>query len=414
MSTSYRVALTPKLMWSIASFLSVSDLGTLMRVSQYFFHTVGPVKWRYIPNIETLMRLVPEAVQKRATRPVYGTRGTFTQSVLLDDMSDLTRFHTYAPWVQHLEVFKPMTTYIFRNSRRLRNTAAEKPPLPNLRILSFSTEHEITPEDYVWLVKFVCPTLVEIRHKTDYSPQHYLGASSAQMLIQNISKSCPSLRTLELYPNQDEFSFGGYSSLDAAVSPNLAGFSNLQSFSSTPIILKPAVLQALGGLPLLHSLCILDYHSLNEENKNTVAFDKNFHIPNTWFPALRKLQIYDLHPQDITAIWDQPRLVLNLRAVTIRCYPDAPALRRFHNNGPHGAGEVIAVEEVGESGGQKWINTFVAKLCRMSPHIEKLGLRFDIHVGERRQYSLSGVRKDLRRLPLCTVRLQIQDSTVEL
>ncbi|KAF8598825.1 hypothetical protein BDV93DRAFT_526543 [Ceratobasidium sp. AG-I] len=414
MSAARRLVLIPELILFIASFLDVSDLATLMRVSRDFFHTVGPVKWRDVPNIETLMWLVPEAVQQRTIRPMHILRPAFTQPILLDSMSDLTRLHTYASWVQQLEVFSPMTTYIFRNSRRLRNTMAEQPPLPNLRILSFSAEHEITPEDYVWLVKFVCPTLVEIRHKTDYSPQHYLGASSTQMLIQNISNSCPGLRTLEIYPNQDEFSFGGYSSLDAAVSPNLAGFSNLQSFSSTPIILKPAVLQALGGLPLLHSLCILDYHPLNEENENTVALDKGFHVPNTWFPALRKLQIYDLHPRDITAIWDQPRLVLNLRAVTIRCYPDAPAVRRFHNNGPHGAGEVIAVEEVGESGGQKWINTFVTKLCRMSPHIEKLGLRLDIHVGDRRQYSLSGVRKDLRRLPLCSVRLQIQDSTVEL
>ena len=81
MSAARRVVLIPELICSIISFLEISDLATWMRVSQDFFQTVGPLIWRDIPNIETLMQLVPGAVQKLAKILKSTPERLFTQSV---------------------------------------------------------------------------------------------------------------------------------------------------------------------------------------------------------------------------------------------------------------------------------------------------------------------------------------------
>ncbi|KAF8598822.1 hypothetical protein BDV93DRAFT_512204 [Ceratobasidium sp. AG-I] len=403
MSTARRIALAPELIWFITGFLDISDLPTLMRVSRHFFHIAGPLIWREVPNIEVLMYLVHEM----AVQPAF----FYIRVITLPDTLDLSRFKIYAPWVQQLEVFRYETKYQFDNSSKLVDIAAERLLLPNLRSVSLSTDLKVYPEDYKVLVElFVCPSLVEIRHMSDYRPQHYLTALSAHSLIQKTSIVCPGIRRLEVYPDKHDFSNYKYSNLvsspDAAIPRILAGFSNLQSLSSTSFILKPAVLKALGSLPLLESLCILDYDSVDEGSK--VALDEDFQVLDTWFPALRTLQIYDLHHEDIDAIWSQPPLVQKLRAVTIRCYPVTPTDDRFYYD------EEEAEEEEEESEGQEWINKFIADLSRASPHIEELDLHFDPFSLDSFTYSLLDAQKYLHRLPLRSIRVQLCGSEVEL
>ncbi|KAF8597489.1 hypothetical protein BDV93DRAFT_527371, partial [Ceratobasidium sp. AG-I] len=351
MSTAFCVALIPELISTIAGFLNISDLVPLMRVSRHFFRIAGPLIWRDVPDIEVLMRLVPGAMQKGIQKLRRFSLDYFGWIITLPDTPDFTRFNIYAPWVQRLEVFKRLTAYTFRYSRRLIEIIAKQPLLPNLHALSLHTEVKIASEDYESLIElFVCPSLTEIRHTSDDYVELYLRPSSAHLLMQKISDVCPGLQKLEFFPDTEKFSKGVYSELvsspNAAFPRCLAGLSSLQSFSSTVVILEPGVLQVLGSLPLLESLSILDY---NSEGPRPPPLDEHFQVPDTWFSALRSLQIHDLNPRDISAIWAQPPLVQNLLSIIIRCYP-----------GEH------EPEQTELPIGQEWINKFLSDLPRAS------------------------------------------------
>ncbi|KAF8598826.1 hypothetical protein BDV93DRAFT_547216 [Ceratobasidium sp. AG-I] len=392
MSSARRVADIPELISSIASFLDNSGLAPMMRVSQHFFRIAGPSIWREVPNIEALLSLIPGTIPRRVAHIRRDSYQPFTQYITPPHRLNLTRFDIYAPWVQQLEIFSHMTIYKFRYSRRLTSITAVRTLLPNLRILSLSNENEMPSEDYDLLLElFVCPSLLEIRHITDYCLEHYIEPSSADLLIQKASAACPGLRRLDFYPDIDGFSHEEYLSLmsspDVAFPWTLAGFSNLRSLSSTPLILIPVVLRSLAGLPVLESLTILDY---NPDTQAEPSLAEDFKALDTWFPALRSLQIYDLHVKDITAIWSQPQLVLKLHAVKIRCYP-----------GAFGDGQIGPVDA------QEWINTFLSGLPDASPHIEQLNLEFkNLAYDSQKKYSLSNARQYLRRLPLRSTRLQ--------
>lgn len=321
----------------------------------------------------------------------------FGKDVTLPDMLDLDRFDVYAPWVMRLDIFDNKTKYTLINSGELRNIASECPILPNLRGLSLSTtDLNISPEDYKSFTElFLCPTLVEIRHVTDNYPDRYLDAGPAYSLAKKILSVCPCLQRLDFYPNKLDLEYHWNSNLicspDVGFPHILASFSNLRSFNSTSFILKPKVLEAVGSLPQLESLGILDYDPLEE---TPPALDETFQVLDTWFLALRNLKIYHLHPQDISVVWNQPALVRNLRAVTIRCYPAAPEDEMYD-------------DETELPDGQEWMNEFLADLPCASPHIEELDLEFENFVWDSRRYSLTDSLDGLRRLPLRSVRMLV-------
>lgn len=321
------------------------------------------------------------------------------RQIISSDTSDLTRFNVYAPWVQRLEVFSDDNPHNFWHSSKLRDTLAERPLLPNLRILSFPSNHKIRSDDYELFVDlFVCLSLVEIQHGADHSPQTYLDWSFIYHLVRRIHVVSPDLRKLEFYPkrvkNLEEDYWYIVSAPRAALPKAFAGLTNLRHFSSSVFILKRAVLQALGGLLALNSLGVVDY---NPEYQRPPYLDKNFKVLDAWFPALRNLRLYDLHPQDITAIWSQPSLVQRLHSVTVRCYP--------------GMREDDQVESLI---GQEWIDSFLSRLPHASPHIEELDLDFVNLSTDTINYSLPNGREDLRRLPLRSARLQFSGSLVDL
>lgn len=318
---------------------------------------------------------------------------------MLSYTSDLTRFNVYAPWVQRLELFNDSIKYEFWCCRNFLDTLTDRPLLPNLRILSLSTDHGVLQYDYNTAVElFVCPSLVVILHTTDYCPQHYITAQSARCLVQKVSALCPGLQRLEFYPGRCEFTHLHYSNLfsspDAAFPKILSGFSNLRSFSSTAFILEPVFFQALGGLLALETLCIVDY---DPEEQIPPSLDKDFRALDTSFPALRNLQLYDIHCRDITTMWSQPPLVQKLYAVTIRCYPGAPD-----------------DEETETLDGQEWIDTFLPSLARASPYIEQLDIEFKNLPCYPQRFWMPDGREDLRRLPLRSVRLRFSEHLLDL
>ncbi|KAF8598820.1 hypothetical protein BDV93DRAFT_526538 [Ceratobasidium sp. AG-I] len=383
MSATRRVLDTPELINSIFSFLHGYYLIRLMRVSPSFFRIAGPLIWRDVPGLDIILALIRGTVIRRAC-------------ITLPDKLDLTRLEVYAPWIQRLEVFNPLSNHRLANSDGLIAIALTQPILPVLRALTLTTDIEANPEleleDLVLFTKlFLCPTLIEIRHVPDASLEQYLDAGGAYSLAQMISSVCPSLQVLEIYPNRKDFEYGGHSGLVSSTDEGfpriLSGFSQLRSFSSSAFIFNPRVLEVLGRLPLLESLGMIDACTSEE---TPPMLDEDFKIPATWFPKLRHLQIYDMHPHDISVMWKQPPLVQNLVSVTVKCYPCTPDQD----------------EEEEEPDGQEWIDGFIADLARSSPHVEKLELDFDVLGWIDQSYSLSpDSREDLDRLPLRSIDL---------
>lgn len=260
-----------------------------------------------------------------------------------------------------------------------------------MRALTLSTEIKLDSEDIALYTElFLSPTLVEIRHISDCYLEQYLDVDFAYPLAQKVSSMCHGLQTLEFYPNRGELEYGEGLSLVSSPSEGfpriLAGFSQLRSFSSSAFIFNPAVLKVLGDLPQLESLGMVD-SCADEETPPMLGED--FEIPETWFPMLRSLQIYDMHPLDISTMWKQPPLVQNLVSVIVQCFPSTP------DDG-----------EEEDPDGQEWIDGFISDLVQSSPLVENLDLDFDVLSWVDQSYSLSADSlENLRRLRLRSIRL---------
>lgn len=393
-----RVMSIPELASTITGLLDSTDLYCLLRVSRPFFYSTAPMLWKEVPRLDVLLLLIPETTVRRGWKREMGGDNFRQVDIILPESLDFTRFNIYAPWVRQLELFTELTKYKVTNSSELMRAASDRLLLPGLRSLSLSADIETSSEDFVWFTElFLCPTLIEIRHVSDCSLENYMQVASAYPLAQKISIVCPGLQTLEFYPYRHDFEDEEWAhlvrSLDLGFPLILAGFSNLRSFSSTAFVFEPPVFEVLGSLPLLESLGIVDSRA-DEETPPILSTD--FQIPATWFPALRNLRIYYLHPRDIFVMWHQPPLIQNLVSAIVKCYPSTPD------------GEMDSEEgsEEGESDpdGQEWIDKFLNVVPRSSPHIRELELEFDTFSWDSQTYSLLEARDHLRRLPLDSIK----------
>ncbi|KAH7339876.1 hypothetical protein B0J17DRAFT_716867 [Rhizoctonia solani] len=121
-------------------------------------------------------------------------------------------------------------------------------------------------------------------------------------------------------------------------------------------ILEPELLRILGQLPHLESL------GIRGMPETPPVLHKKLSIPDTWFPALKDLRLYELYYTDIQALWGQPNIVKNLVYGEIQIEPSA---------------------ELSE-----WAPPFIQALLSLSPHLEDFGF-----------YVAMGYQGRLERIP---------------
>ncbi|CAE6518572.1 unnamed protein product [Rhizoctonia solani] len=379
-----RVIGIPELLNSIVYRLSPHKQRELMRVSKYFFSSIGPMAWRKIPGFDIILRLVRGA--KGKTRKVMDTQGidSFKQiTITLPSNPNLTRYNVYAPWVQELEIFAGHGLEIHNDGPFLTRLGG-RPPLPNLTRLTARTGADIDSREMTsFLSMFICPSLIEIRtiiYKRDiYS---YLEPFTVRTFLEKIQETCPEIQVLEFYPGRTYECPEGYKPGDRCRSL-LRSFSNLRHFGSSSYILEPTTFAIIGNLPHLQLLGIRGFDMENP------VLDEEVSIPETWFPVLESLRLYDVHPQDIKALWKHPPVVKKLVSVSIRTDPTT-ASDIFDDS----------------MDGNEWIEAFLTALPHMTPGLKNL--RFHVADEEGTRFQISqNARDGLSDLGLESLKLKV-------
>lgn len=307
------------------------------------------------------------------------------QTIILPDQPDLTRFNIYAPWVRRLEIFGGGCSQDIRNSGPLLNILTGRPLLPNLRILTTHIGAEISSKDLLWFINLCfSPTLVEIRtilHKRGLPSR--ISPAAAPGFLQNIRNTCPQIEILEFYPEDSEYG-SNLTGVETYYIPGneyritLASFSNLRSFTSTMYILQPETFSVLGNLPNLESLGI---HGCREYDP---VLAEGMNVPETWFPMLKILRLNEVHPFDITILWNQPTIARKLISIWIHADPTSPP-----------------DSSTSPTDGNNWIHLFLTNLPRLSPNVKNLV--FEMEDEDDTIFTLSpGARDALNRLTLKT------------
>ncbi|KAG8729479.1 hypothetical protein FRC10_003862 [Ceratobasidium sp. 414] len=189
-------------------------------------------------------------------------------------------------------------------------------------------------------------------------PRKGLGTASTRQLMERAAHKCPNLRSLEFYPEYNKIT-------DPATSlqtfSSFSSFKHLRRLVSTPAVIQSTALQLIAQLPNLHTLSI-------EPSGHSGHWDPSLceQIPAGSFPALTDLTLRLKESRDAKQFWELvPLRALKNLSLTI-----------------------IAPSDNGEP-------QFIPALCRSSPLITKLKLKF------RRVHTITAdVFEHLARLPI--------------
>ncbi|CAE7141678.1 unnamed protein product [Rhizoctonia solani] len=332
----------PELLDMIIRELDGEDQRMLMCVSKNFFDTAGPLAWKSVPRLELIMGLLDGVQVHRKERD--GRRLTITLPADLN----FGRYNIYAHWVQSLHIDKKNFLEIINLGffTRLLN---DRPPLPNLRRLTASTTNQINESFQDVIDIMISPSLVGIQIALPQHPHLVCDNQGPRVLsaydpefLDKLKTSCPNIETIEFYLDHyyiaEHDRFTHYIPNDRTRAA-LSSFTNLRSFSSSAYILRPAIFSVMGELPHLESLGIQTLHWPSS------VLDPQLSIPETWFPALKRLQLRRIHSEDIQTLWRQPNIVGRLVSLQIHAEIES----RYTRN---------------------WVDPFLKYLPSLSPRLE--------------------------------------------
>ncbi|CAE6448250.1 unnamed protein product [Rhizoctonia solani] len=348
-----RVLAIPEFLAGVIHELDTKERRKLMHISKHFFQAAGPIVWKSVPGIDLIMRLIKGTKVK--VDWINASHKYQLMTITLASKPNLRRYNIYAPWVRQLEIYGGYYQELV-NPSPLLNLLGARPPLPNLRRLTASTTAPVDENNLInFLTMFVNPSLTEIR---TIIPQKGLPeiwssripSSSVPDFLTRIKKTCPEIQVLEFYPETTYASEWSERYIPNDQSRNiLSSFSSLRSFSSTTYIFEPAVFRLIGELPHLESL------GIRGSTTELAILNRQFNlsIPETWFPVLKDLRLYDIDPEDIQALWKYPTIVQKLVSAliltddTTRRNPCDISFKRWN-----------------------WVGPFLVDLPSLSPHLK--------------------------------------------
>ncbi|KAG9084968.1 hypothetical protein FS749_004796, partial [Ceratobasidium sp. UAMH 11750] len=120
---------------------------------------------------------------------------------------DLTRFKLYADFVK---VVRARVPYILQFHGQGLNAALQRPPLPNLQRLVLNTHGSADATTFRWVSDLLTPCLKRLEFQSIYleasggedtCQQHsWIEHEECFELISQISRECPHLETLRIFP----------------------------------------------------------------------------------------------------------------------------------------------------------------------------------------------------------------------
>ncbi|KAG8773528.1 hypothetical protein FRC12_002490 [Ceratobasidium sp. 428] len=291
----------PELASIIYRFSSKGDYVNLLYLSREFYNWLLPIIWEDVDLIHALL-LVPGArdASKNSGDPIkaeYCTTLGFASPV------DLTRFNIHAPLIKTVRTEELYDVAFPSTWPSLGSPSNPNPLFPNLQCLVVNSMNGLGDECLAWWCHLFTPGLLEFRmlslgtlSESEFVNQSEecpgLGTKACLDLIDQLSRNCPRLERLRLYPaDYVKDGQGGYCSLYG----NLTAFTNLRSFSLVVSEVHSDVFEALGQLPHLENL-VLRSSGAMLPTKDPIT------VPDKSFPCLRALSLYGLDEDPIVRI----------------------------------------------------------------------------------------------------------------
>ncbi|KAG8709303.1 hypothetical protein FRC08_018423, partial [Ceratobasidium sp. 394] len=316
-------------------------------VSTRFFRGMLPHLWERVRVVLLFRRgLIPSKI----IRGPKGGAMHISDSISRETMS---RFHFYAPYIKTLLVPSPHMMIETHNWEPLVAYSKDNELFPNL-VEFFCAEFHPQALSAFLPRDSTCKVTIE----SPCYPKH-LDMADTKKNLEHIALQCPGLYSLEFHPESDT------TTDDLMLMHVLSSFKNLGHLVSTPTILHSAALQVVAQLPCLHTLSIDSYFSGYWDSSSCEQ------VPVGGFPALSNLMLRLRNSQDAKQFWEFIPLGM---------------LKKL----------VLTIEDPDDE------FEFISTLCRTSPQITDLVIKFGKFEKYRRQvYKMSAdVFEHLARLPI--------------
>ncbi|KAG8744289.1 hypothetical protein FRC10_010452 [Ceratobasidium sp. 414] len=329
---SQRVFQLPELVRMICGFSDKKDCTNLLYLSRDTYACALPTVWEET-DLESVLVLIPGTAVVDTSSPDTEDKYTlhFPPSI------DLTRFNIHAPLVKTVR------------TERLQDvkfpdqwpSPGLQPVLPNLQRLLIGDLYLPQSECIDWIFQLLSPKLLELvmaaaDTENGNTNGSGIGAKSCSDLIDWISRICPRLKRLCLFPSDE---YGTSRADDYPVYTKLTTLTHLRSFSFVVSEVQSNIFQALGQLPHLESLSIKSLGaSLPTEDSIT--------IPDNSFPCLRRLALHGLCDSVVARVCEIASLFRRLVTAEIiycdQCYDGSEenlrssfVIKSLGQNSPH-------------------------------------------------------------------------------
>ncbi|KAG9076023.1 hypothetical protein FS749_012250 [Ceratobasidium sp. UAMH 11750] len=337
----------PELVRIICDFLGVKGCTNLLYLSRRAYAAALPIAWKEV-DFKSVLCLIPGMKVRR------DDLNDPESSYIFDfpDTIDSIRFDIHSPFVKTLRTSGP---YIINFPDKWPSSSpgiSSRPLLPNLEHLVVDTFGPAENDHVKWIPKLLHPGLLGMemftvdppnsRGQNDIHP--WVEYNTSIDLINHISRTCPRLETLRIFP-EGLLRFARGDGLDEAYA-KIRNLQHLRSFTFSGTIVHEELLVVLGQLPHLETLKFCgdwvetwEYH------------DSVLDVPGESFVSLRHLHLNGLDEFTMDSVCNASPLFQHLVTAVI-IFED----QRWDENRSDIARSKIAVQSLGQN----------------SPHLENL------------------------------------------
>ncbi|KAG8782137.1 hypothetical protein FRC12_021199 [Ceratobasidium sp. 428] len=301
----------PELFDAICQLLNTKACANLLFVSRHTYTVMLPIVWQDV-NMEDLFRLIPGTnITETSTNYLKGYAIHFPAT------PDLTRFAIHAPFVKTLWVSDLYVVNFPSDWPSSGPDATTNPLLPNLQCLAVTFFHGVKSILRInWISRLLYPGLLGLEtfssrelssNLKEYHP--WLNQDFCFELVDEISRVCPRIETLRLFPKDI-----AQSDEDNCIRiyKQIASLQHLRSLTFSGTIVHEELLKALGQLPHLETL------SLCTDFTEEWDYDESpLSVPDDSFTSLRHLYLYGLDESTMSRVCKVPPLFRHLVKTTI-------------------------------------------------------------------------------------------------
>ncbi|KAG8717585.1 hypothetical protein FRC08_007165 [Ceratobasidium sp. 394] len=316
-SSFYRTFQVPELCRAICNVLDKKYYANLLYLSRLTYDCTLPIVWEDT-DFRALLLLIPEVTETREDQSPTPYGGELDHVFNLPSVPDLSRFNIHSPFVRKL---RTTGSYIIHFPKKWSNlgarTESELLP-PNLKYLATNTFSLAKPEHVSWIPRLLHPDLLgfemyslsaENRGWRVEEVHSWLDQGTCIDLIDRLSRTCPRLNTLRVYPAEQQ---DLPSDQCLAMYSKIAGLKHLRSLTFGVAVLHQELLQALGQLPHLEMLSLrADESQCQGDNGDPIR------VPDDSFPSLRHLDLHFLNEPAMFRICHLPQLFCGMVSAAI-------------------------------------------------------------------------------------------------